>query len=413
MKIRLLCILVMCNLFCAHAQLNIQNGLQACYPLDCSSIPANGASTGSALNGTLNGNVVCVTGHLGQTGTAVDFGGTAADYIALPASILIKPTTSLTVSGWYYVTSTTHQDLIFTKNQCASNFNGYNLVSDLNKFYIYKLPGMTASCASGISAISGTFQINTWHHVVFYLDNSKAKIIVDNSTPVVVTHNIQFDYNPAGKVILGGTNEGASNFPYSGYMDDVRFYNRELSAGQIDTLFQQSPSCTLSVAAPTASFVSEKTTICAGETVLLTNISMNATSYQWQTSGGIPATSTQTNPVIKYPNVGNYSVTLIASNAGGTSTYTANLSVVPCTSLQEEGKSPMTIFPNPGTGKFTVRGGVGKVTISTVTGIEILKSDLSVSDILDLSDENPGVYLVTVLDGNGKVVDHRRILLAR
>jgi PKD repeat protein/N-acetyl-anhydromuramyl-L-alanine amidase AmpD len=68
-------------------------------------------------------------------------------------------------------------------------------------------------------------------------------------------------------------------------------------------------------------------TICAGQSIQFTNTSINATSYQWTFTGGTPATSTQTNPLITYTNGGNFNVQLIATGPGGSNTSTQQVTV--------------------------------------------------------------------------------------
>jgi PKD repeat protein len=55
-------------------------------------------------------------------------------------------------------------------------------------------------------------------------------------------------------------------------------------------------------------------------TVAFTNLSTGATNYSWDFGDG--NTSTETNPVDIYTNVGTYSVTLTAVGPGGTNTLT-------------------------------------------------------------------------------------------
>ncbi len=78
----------------------------------------------------------------------------------------------------------------------------------------------------------------------------------------------------------------------------------------------------LSTAAPVANFEANPTSICAGNSVQFTNLSTNATSYNWTFTGGNPSSSTNANPVVIYTNPGNYSVTLIATGPGGSNTMT-------------------------------------------------------------------------------------------
>lgn len=74
---------------------------------------------------------------------------------------------------------------------------------------------------------------------------------------------------------------------------------------------------------PTASFSTITTTLCAGSSVLFTNATTGGqTSYVWSFPSGSPASSTATNPTVTYTTPGTYSVTLVATNAVGTDTYT-------------------------------------------------------------------------------------------
>lgn len=76
---------------------------------------------------------------------------------------------------------------------------------------------------------------------------------------------------------------------------------------------------------PTASFVVNSSSVCSGSTVSFNNQSTGGQlSYQWNFQGGSPATSTLANPIVSYASPGNYSVSLVATNSLGTSTYSVN-----------------------------------------------------------------------------------------
>lgn len=70
---------------------------------------------------------------------------------------------------------------------------------------------------------------------------------------------------------------------------------------------------------PSAVFSADKTSICAGETVVFADKSASApTSWKWTFTGGTPATSTQQNPSVTYSTSGTYDVKLVVSNTQGT-----------------------------------------------------------------------------------------------
>ncbi len=69
---------------------------------------------------------------------------------------------------------------------------------------------------------------------------------------------------------------------------------------------------------PEASFESDFTDICAGETIQFFDLSTNnPSSWNWTFEGGDPGNSTEENPVVFYGIGGSFDVTLLAANSGG------------------------------------------------------------------------------------------------
>lgn len=65
---------------------------------------------------------------------------------------------------------------------------------------------------------------------------------------------------------------------------------------------------------PNADFLIQSDILCDNSLIQFNNSSNNATSYAWSFAGGIPASSSDINPQVSYPNSGSYTVQLIASN---------------------------------------------------------------------------------------------------
>ncbi len=75
--------------------------------------------------------------------------------------------------------------------------------------------------------------------------------------------------------------------------------------------------------APVADFTASTTVINAGESIQFTDASTNnPTSWDWSFNGGTPTSSTVQNPSITYNTPGNYTVSLVATNATGNDTKT-------------------------------------------------------------------------------------------
>ncbi len=76
---------------------------------------------------------------------------------------------------------------------------------------------------------------------------------------------------------------------------------------------------------PVSSFKASDTTFCSGNCTNFTNLSTNATSWQWSFPGALPSSSSAPNPQgICYYNAGTYSATLIAAKGGLSDTLTFN-----------------------------------------------------------------------------------------
>jgi len=84
---------------------------------------------------------------------------------------------------------------------------------------------------------------------------------------------------------------------------------------------------------PIADFKAERIEWFANLPLKFTNLSVNAQSYSWIFTNGIPPSSTVPNPTVSYAIPGTYSVTLVATNGSGSDTKTRT--------------DYITIFPEP------------------------------------------------------------------
>lgn len=81
-------------------------------------------------------------------------------------------------------------------------------------------------------------------------------------------------------------------------------------------------------APPTASIGHGALSICAGDAITFSDQSLHAAPDRtWSFPGGSPATSTEADPAVFYPNSGTYSVTLTVTNPHGTDDMTIDLPV--------------------------------------------------------------------------------------
>lgn len=77
-----------------------------------------------------------------------------------------------------------------------------------------------------------------------------------------------------------------------------------------------------------SAFFVDNSNVCEGNYVRFTDASVGGPgSWNWSFPGGVPANSTEQNPVVFYQNAGNFTATLTASNSVGGNSFSQNITV--------------------------------------------------------------------------------------
>jgi hypothetical protein len=223
----------------AQSQVNLSSSLTACYAL-------NGNSTEpiNNLTGVIGS---CITPTLDRSGNAnfaLQFPGTVGCVVQLPNSPLLKPNSAITVSGWFKVSSPKYMIAVFTKNTSFSFFTAYSLiVENMVNGYSFRAYRQNGNSSDVVTSTS-TIQINNWYHVTFCISNNSMQLYVNGVLEDALVPTItNFNYDTSRDVILGGTNESNFDAPFEGAIDNMRFYNRILSAAEVSTLYLTDPIC--------------------------------------------------------------------------------------------------------------------------------------------------------------------------
>ena len=157
-----------------------------------------------------------------------------------------------------------------------------------------------------------------------------------------------------------------------------------------------------STTAPVANFTANTTSGCAPLTVSFSDQSSNnATSWSWIFNGATPSSSISPNPTVIYNTPGIYSVTLTASNAGGsnTKTMTNYITVNDCAPVNDNFASKFSIYPNPTDGIVYIDIPESKATvrISDILGKLVKVANLSSNQSsIDLSTLKSGMYFIEI-----------------
>ncbi len=163
-------------------------------------------------------------------------------------------------------------------------------------------------------------------------------------------------------------------------------------------------SLCVSYPAPVASFTMSNNNICAGEYIDLSDIStQNPNAWNWTITSGNPSSSVKQNPTaIYYNTAGTYDIILTAANGAGTNSTTKSITVGLCTGVDENQKSSLNIFPNPGSDLFTINSEKkGQLNITNIMGEKIYSSLLSdEKTTINLSSYPAGIYFYELNNGS-------------
>jgi hypothetical protein len=182
----------------------------------------------------------------GKIGQGFNFDG-IDDRVNLgdPAASLDNRTT-LSVSAWVKSSTadiTSASKAIVNKSRSVSGFSGWNLLVDTSEKFNFRVSdGVTT--ASAVSDAS--FADTKWHHVVGVYNGTDIKIYVDgasaDSTPPSFTATIPtlnrslcIGYAPGN---VSDCSSSGVTTQFAGAIDDVRIYNRELSATEVVQLYK-------------------------------------------------------------------------------------------------------------------------------------------------------------------------------
>lgn len=193
----------------------------------------SGDSSGNNNVGTMTGGGV-TWNPAGHTGSALSFDGTAG-YLNIPNSTSLGLTSSHTLEAWIKPTSLTGYQSIFTKEipgaGCSSlaywfQLNGNRLAAGFNN---------GSSCIEHLTTNQPTLTVGTWNHVAAVFDDAANtyKIYLNGTLVTTQTENGAPSVKNSPLMIGQSGYNGGANERWHGLLDDIRIYNRALTAAEI------------------------------------------------------------------------------------------------------------------------------------------------------------------------------------
>jgi hypothetical protein len=208
-------------------------GLLAGWSFDESSGSTANDLTGSHPGTLMNGPVWLP--NAGQINGALKFDG-EDDYVDI-GNMDIASGSGISIAFWFKADDFGAADARFiSKATGISDEDHYWMVSSYNGSALrFRLK--TAGSTSTLVTDQGQVQAGTWFHVAITYDGSQMRIYKNSVEVASTAKSGSIDTNNNVKTAIGNQPSGAGNQPFDGLLDEVRIYNRALSASDIDSLY--------------------------------------------------------------------------------------------------------------------------------------------------------------------------------
>lgn len=180
-------------------------------------------------NGTMNAGVSRVAGRSAQAGNAAQFNGTSG-MITVPDAASLDMVTTITISAWVRPTTGGNWRSLLVKER-GTSFLSYALYTNdptLNRPAAFYFVGAADRSVTG----TATLPLNTWTHVATTYGDGFMRLYINGVQVAQVARTGTMTASTNALRIGGNTVFTGGEF-FAGAVDDVRIYNRVLSAAEI------------------------------------------------------------------------------------------------------------------------------------------------------------------------------------
>ena len=209
-----------------QAQSSSDEGLVAEWRFDEGSGNVVKDSSGNGNDGVIHG----ATWTVGKVGSALRFDG-KDDYVEVADDSSLDITDAITIEAWVKPYQLDGYDNIVTKD-LANDDRNYHFTTGGDELWFVFTGGSTHATTSANLAV------DTWYHVVltFSDTNNLIKIYVDGIPKTLNTGGTETataSTNTAPLQIGHAYWDSKNKYPFNGIIDEVRIYNRALTADEI------------------------------------------------------------------------------------------------------------------------------------------------------------------------------------
>ena len=148
---------------------------------------------------------------------------TATNYLTSPYNVTVP----FSISLWFKPTNTTSGSMFSSYNSIAVTAYSVNL---------YIQNGSVSAAYNAIQNVgaSSSVSIGTWYYTVITVNSSNGLTLFINGSQVGSTITQTPSING---LMIGNIRDNGGSYPFSGYLDDYRIYNRVLSGAEISAIY--------------------------------------------------------------------------------------------------------------------------------------------------------------------------------
>ncbi len=221
-----------------HSGSTLNNGLVGLWTLDGKDVVSGKVKdrSGQGNDGSPSGIATSTFYSSGKLGQAFNFDG-SNDYIDLGSPSALNISGSFTMSAWVRTNTVSAYQAVYNQMSTANNLGEFQFrISDTGKLQFFRRDSQGATSvllAAGVTALS----TGTWYHLVGTYDGTTYTVYINSVSDVSTTGSASNYTASAGAKTTIGAAEAAA-YPFNGIIDDVRVYNRALTAAEVKQLYQ-------------------------------------------------------------------------------------------------------------------------------------------------------------------------------
>jgi len=292
MKTKVFTVCAVVFLFCGIVNAGINDGLVAYYPFNGNT----NDESGNGHNGIVNGTGATLTNdRFGNANKAYSFNGTGS-YIRVNVNTADWFYNDFSISVWVNFKNfgSPWPHIIFAEN---NNLSFHGLGSghpiDYQKRASFYQDGITGPTSRIGSMLSSKLNENEWYLITIVKSGLQFKMYINSSVSASASDSTQISI--VGTFItIGSDNTGRSEVSIDGSIDDIRIYNRAISATEVQQLYQGQSTCLGGVVKFTAGTPAKATEVNANFDTL--NCQIQVLNSQVQALQGLKAIVCQDHP---------------------------------------------------------------------------------------------------------------------